>query len=262
MKYALCNNLRVEATKGVKGTCPVCGSELIAKCGTSRKSHWAHKGIRNCDSWWENETDWHRNWKNKFPQEWQEVVFKDETTGEKHIADVRTKDHVTIEFQHSFLDSNERVKREEFYQRMFWIVDGTRLTRDWNRFKEKIPRLGNTTIKGVYKVGFPDEYFPKNWLKSSVPVIFDFQGLETFPVNDQRNHLFLLYPNKSELDSKLVVLSREQFIKDISEGNFNHLFEAQNRQEIKPVINSNIIQQRPTSKFVLHKGSFVRRKRF
>lgn len=262
MKYALIGNTKTEATKGAKGICPVCGSELIAKCGTNRMSHWAHKGIRNCDSWWEKETEWHRNWKDNFPQEWQEVVLKDENTREKHIADLRTKDQLTIEFQHSFLDSSERVKREQFYQKMLWIVDGTRLQRDWNRFKAKIPELRKTITKGAYIVEFPDEYFPKNWLKSSVPVIFDFQGLETFPVNDLRNHLYLLYPNKGELDSKLVVLLREQFITDISEGNFNDLFETQNRQEIKPVINSNMLQQRPPSKFVLHKGSFVRKKRF
>ena len=33
MKFALANDERIEASKGAKGVCPSCGSELIAKCG-------------------------------------------------------------------------------------------------------------------------------------------------------------------------------------------------------------------------------------
>jgi len=73
MKYALNDGNKVEASKGAKGFCPSCGSELIAKCGEVNVNHWAHKGNRNYDSWWENETDWHRSWKDKFPMDWQEA---------------------------------------------------------------------------------------------------------------------------------------------------------------------------------------------
>ena len=83
MKYAIVNNEKVEATKGAKGVCPSCGSDLIAKCGELKVNHWSHKGNRNCDPWWENETEWHRSWKGYFPKEWQEVVHFDESD-EKH----------------------------------------------------------------------------------------------------------------------------------------------------------------------------------
>lgn len=69
MKFALINGDKAEATKGAKGVCPSCGSELIAKCGEVKVDHWAHKGNRNCDPWWENETDWHRSWKGNFPKD-------------------------------------------------------------------------------------------------------------------------------------------------------------------------------------------------
>ena len=46
--------------------------------------------------------------------------------GEKHIADVKTERGDVLEFQHSPLDPQERRAREEFYQRMVWVVDGTR----------------------------------------------------------------------------------------------------------------------------------------
>ena len=63
MKYALSNKDRIEATPKAQGICQCCGSELVAKCGTPKIWHWAHKGKRNCDHWWENETQLHRDWK-------------------------------------------------------------------------------------------------------------------------------------------------------------------------------------------------------
>lgn len=48
MKFALVDNVKVEATKGAKGICPVCNKELIAKCGEVKINHWAHKKISDC----------------------------------------------------------------------------------------------------------------------------------------------------------------------------------------------------------------------
>ena len=87
--------------------------------------HWAHKSKKMCDHWWENETQWHRDWKNCFPEEWQEVVHFAED-GEKHIADVKTPSGLVIEFQHSAIKPDEQRSRELFYRNMIWIVDGTR----------------------------------------------------------------------------------------------------------------------------------------
>ena len=123
MKYAIVNGERSEARRGLAGECPACSSEMIAKCGEIYAHHWAHKGRRNCDAWWENETEWHRAWKNLFPTDWQEIVHRADD-GEKHIADVQTEDGWTIEFQHSLIKPEERVSREEFYEKMIWVVDG------------------------------------------------------------------------------------------------------------------------------------------
>ncbi len=108
MKLALIDGEKVEATKGVSAVCQYCGSELIARCGEIRINHWAHKSTRKCDPWWENETEWHRSWKDNFPKGWQEVVHFDET-GEKHIADVRTDCGCVIEFHHSYLKTDVRL---------------------------------------------------------------------------------------------------------------------------------------------------------
>ena len=125
MKYAIVGELKQEAEPGLSGECPVCEATTIAKCGEKNIWHWAHKGKRNCDRWWENETEWHRDWKNQFPVEWQEVVqIADD--GEKHIADVKTDQGWVIEFQRSYIKPEERRSREAFCGNMVWVVDGLR----------------------------------------------------------------------------------------------------------------------------------------
>ena len=60
MRYALINGERHEAEHRLVGTCPGCAQAMIAKCGDQRIHHWAHKGRRVCDPWWEPETPLHR----------------------------------------------------------------------------------------------------------------------------------------------------------------------------------------------------------
>ena len=123
MKFALVNGARLEALPQLNGTCPLCRSDVIAKCGRFRIWHWAHKHLGHCDSWAEPETDWHRSWKNAFPIDWQEVVHTDVDSGEMHIADVKTPDGLVIEFQHSYIKHDEVQARETFYGRLIWVVD-------------------------------------------------------------------------------------------------------------------------------------------
>lgn len=195
MRFARVCGKKTEASKGARGICPSCGSELIARCGPVKVNHWAHKGTRNCDTWWENETEWHRSWKSNYPTEWQEIPLPDERTGEKHIADVRTSNDLVIEFQHSHIDPQERITRESFYHNMVWIVDGTRLKRDYPRFLKGKNDIRSKNEQGYFIVDFPDECFPSAWLGSLVPVIFDFRGMESLDdINDLRNNLYCLFP--------------------------------------------------------------------
>jgi competence protein CoiA len=213
MKFALAGGQRVEAYAKGRGMCPYCNDEVIAKCGTHRVAHWAHRGVRDCDSWVENETEWHRAWKNNFPAEWQEYIQHDEQSGEKHIADVRTPHGLVIEFQHSHLDRQERDARERFHGNMVWVVDGTRLQRDFPRFNKGKVDLRHTIIQGHFFVAFPDECFPAMWLDSSVPVILDFRGMdESRPPDEPREALWCLLPGRVEGSAVVVGMSREQFV--------------------------------------------------
>lgn len=225
MKFALIDNDKIEAAKGAKGICPGCGSELIAKCGDIKLHHWAHKGNRNCDPWWEHETEWHRLWKNNFPKKWQEVILHDGQTGEKHIADTRTTHGLIIEFQHSHIDPQERAKRERFYKNMVWVVDGTRLENDYKRLlKGKEDNFRYTGNKGIYLVSFVDECFPKGWLKSSAPIVFDFKGTESInDIRDIRNSIFCLYPIQSGQESLIITMTHDFFIKKTTSGEWTTL---------------------------------------
>lgn len=110
------------------------GGEVVAKCGKHVVWHWSHLTRQACDPWWENETEWHRQWKDRFSKDWQEVIQNDATTGERHIADVRTKHDVVVEFQHSTIDPLEVDARESFYQRIVWVVDGAKSKSDCINF--------------------------------------------------------------------------------------------------------------------------------
>ncbi len=124
MQYALVDHQRIEARPKKRGKCEMCGSLLIAKCGSRKLHHWAHFRERNCDPWWENETQWHRDWKNLFPKECREIYHVADD-GEIHRADIKSSTGIYIEVQHSSMTDQEREARENFYKNMIWIVDGT-----------------------------------------------------------------------------------------------------------------------------------------
>jgi competence protein CoiA len=214
MRYALAGSQRVEAYAGGRGMCCRCDGEVIAKCGVHRVAHWAHRGMRDCDTWAEKETDWHRAWKNNFPAECQEYIQHDGQSGEKHIADVRTPHGLVIEFQHSHLDPLERAARERFYGNMLWLVDGTRLQRDYPRFIGGQVDLRHTKIRGCFLLASPDKCFPTMWLDSSVPVIFDFRGVdESQPPDAIRDGLWCLLPGRAQGSAWVIGMLREWFVR-------------------------------------------------
>ena len=134
MKFAEHQGEKIEATPKARGICLSCGENLIAKCGPKIVWHWSHRSKTICDSWWENETQWHRDWKNQFPREWQETLVADDN-GNRHFADIRTPNGLVVEFQHSYLSARERQKRVKFYKRLIWVIDGKRRITDFSKFE-------------------------------------------------------------------------------------------------------------------------------
>ncbi|OAQ41958.1 hypothetical protein A5893_02235 [Pedobacter psychrophilus] len=226
MQFAILGNNRIEAQPRLNGLCSCCSKPVIARCGTRKIWHWAHKSKTDCDNWWEPETEWHRTWKNNYAADWQEISLLNETTGEKHIADVRTVHNLILEFQHSNIHHHERTLREQFYKNMVWVVDGTRLKRDYPRFvkewkKDGISEVHQTEKSGIFKIWFPEYCFPEAWLKSSVPIIFDFRGdglLEDSA--GLRNNLYCLFPQVG-MHARVAELSRKAFIKATTNGEWS-----------------------------------------
>jgi competence protein CoiA len=174
MKYADVEGERREAQRGLSGKCAYCGDAMIAKCGDYRVRHWAHTAIRTCDPWREPETEWHRAWKNHFPEAWQEIIHHSKD-GEKHIADVKSESGVVLEFQHSHLRREERESREMFYQKMVWVVDGLRRVRDRSRFFALL--TGASIVKAkplTFSLPSNDGALLRDWVGSRKPVFFDF----------------------------------------------------------------------------------------
>jgi hypothetical protein len=183
---------------------------MIAKCGNIRMKHWAHRGKRNCDSWWENETQWHRNWKEHFPIDWQEVVHTER--GERHIADVKTVRGWVLEFQYSHLQPEERKARDTFYKKLVWIVYGSRLKRSRSQFfdalREETSNIESPFVRTVYRVDSTENLkvnsLLRDWVDTLAPVFFDF--------GQEDPTLWCLLPKTSAGNSYVVNFSRKAFI--------------------------------------------------
>ena len=180
MKYAIINGQRAEATKGAKGICPACESEMISRICKTKVDHWAHKSKQNCDIWWENETIWHREWKNCFDTEWQEVVHNDEITGQRHIADVTTPHGWTIELQHSPMDDEERKSRNNFYKKIAWVIDGTRRKTDIDQLNRLLTNGVQLRTKLTTIAVNPDNKnrLLSEWHNKDSLVFFDFRQID------------------------------------------------------------------------------------
>lgn len=212
MRFALHEGQRREAQPKLVAQCPGCGATVIAKCGEIKTWHWAHAGTRTCDPWWENESDWHRAWKNHFPLEWQEVVHR-APSGELHIADVKTAEGWVLEFQHSHIEPDERRAREQFYEGLVWVVDGARRTRDRARFAKEWAR-GTSYIPNFNKrqILKPAGALFRDWVGSAAHVIFDLGDGE---------HLWWVYPHSSADRAYVQPVSRSQFVRTLAETGLN-----------------------------------------
>lgn len=134
MMYAKNNNgVRITAEPGVVATCPNCGNEVKAKCGDIKIWHFAHISLQDCDTWSEGETEWHREWKEMFPESEREIVIK------PHRADIVHKGTV-IEFQSKSLDLYSLYDREKFYGKMVWVTKSDE-TKFSFKLKEKNGRM-------------------------------------------------------------------------------------------------------------------------
>jgi competence CoiA-like predicted nuclease len=119
MIFAIINNERKKAEKGLTGVCPLCKLEVMPICGGINIHHWRHKIENNCD--YSNESEWHLKLKNIFDENEQEQYF--ERMNQIQIADVYTYNGLAIEFQNSTISFDEVEKRSNFYKKILWVLN-------------------------------------------------------------------------------------------------------------------------------------------
>ena len=178
---------RVTATPGGEATCPMCDGVLIPKCGKIVSWHWAHKAC-DCDTWGEGESNWHIEWKERFPKEWQECVVYRQGWGQQHRADVMTPSHV-VEFQRSHLPEGEIAEREEFYcdnLKMVWVIDAQDFYRNMTlRYRAVVSTGGVHRLICTFRWRWPR----KSWWIANHPIYLDFGTQSKDPVDtDGVNH--------------------------------------------------------------------------
>lgn len=212
MKFAVVDGRRQEAQPGLTGQCRGCERQVVAKCGEVRIWHWAHRVRDRCAAAGETETEWHRAWKNEFPEAWQEFVHTAED-GERHIADVKTPTDWVLEFQHSRIEPEERRSREAYYSRLIWIVDGKKRSRDFPKFMQSWedghPRGIESPIR---KLVYPEGALLRDWAGSRAHVLFDFQD---------GHALWWLHPGSDDTQAYVYRIARELFVRahrDVAAG--------------------------------------------
>lgn len=213
MKYAIVNNERREASRELKGACPVCELSVTPRCGRFRVHHWSHPP-GTVDHRWEPETEWHRNWKDLFPKECQEVCHRAEN-GERHLADVKTVHGQVLEFQHSSISEEERSSREAIYGLMCWVVNGLRLKNDRQKFFETL-RLGLVVEANPLTIMVPtaSSMLLRKWENSRKLVVFDFGEVEepTDPVKFGAPVLWTARPGRASGETALMPIYRARFL--------------------------------------------------
>lgn len=126
MFYANVDGAKRLASPGLTGNCPLCNGKVHAKCGEIVSWHWAHE-TKDCDIWTEPESEWHRQWKGRFPIEWQEVGMGRTENKFLHRADILTPHGLVVEFQNSNITPKDISDREKFYtqdHRLVWVLNG------------------------------------------------------------------------------------------------------------------------------------------
>ena len=195
MLYASLNNEKIEAITKTRALCPLCEKEVFSKCGEVNVWHWAHLKQESCDKWYEPESQWHKDWKSQFGNERSEIIITKE--GEKHIADIQTKENVVIELQNSPIPKPIIRKRELFYgERMLWVVNGISFKDNFDIRPDFRYRLYKTTNQGLihkitgeappadYLESFYWKWCRKSWDEARRPIFIDFGGKNLFWVKE------------------------------------------------------------------------------
>lgn len=237
MQYALSDmGVKVLPEKGKTALCPECEKEVIAKCGNINTWHWSHKNLLDCKYFERNETEWHRNWKSRFPEINREVRFTEyDKDGNKifHIADVYLEGlSLAIEFQHSRISIEECNQRNEFYAdndglgngMIDWIIDIS--DSNYKFTKDAQHQEANSTYDIKKEKYLREEVDRLNKIKELTELVSDFSGLDLIKkqilprLNEMRN-IYSEYLNERYFYRKInevVLFSKKDLVLNMYES--------------------------------------------
>lgn len=184
MLFAILDDKKIEPIPNTQAKCPLCGEKVLSRCGEIKVWHWAHFKGKSCDSWYEPETHWHKNWKLTFGKENCEIKIAKEDCW--HVADVLTKEKVVIELQNSPIQKNIIRKREEFYgERMIWLINGIKFKdnfyiKDWDDELNWWSLQHNSCKNREGMKMFKWEYPRKSWEDTQRHIFIDFHDDSLF----------------------------------------------------------------------------------
>lgn len=134
---------------------------------------------------------------------------------------MKTQTGWTLEFQHSFLNPEERQSRNAFYPKLVWVVDGTRRKTDKKQFQKILNESTRLhTNVPIIQAHFPDECrLLKEWHDSDALVFFDVQEAK----DTEQSMLWFLFPKMPYEDVYLSPFSRVSFIELHNNNKFDEL---------------------------------------
>lgn len=158
-------NNKIEPTPNTHAYCPDCNAELIAKCGSIKIWHWAHKANSSYCNYMP-ETEWHLDWKRRAIDCGHNVEVKIDN----HITDImRTDMKRVIELQHSSIMPSDIINRCETFKtiehKIDWVFD----------LEDKYDE-NNLIFR--QKDGFYT--FKQKWQKSVLHVLFDDKNMPLY----------------------------------------------------------------------------------
>jgi len=209
------NQLKIKPKKGKSAICPYCFGKVNAVCGDINIHHWRHDVSSNCDPWKEHETEWHRSWKEHFPEEWREVII--ENAEERHIADLLTVHGLVVEFQNSSISNKTIQIREQFYNKMIWLINA-------DHFKDNfsIRSVVNTKLRNLeesYSSLYTNENDIEEQLSEKITEIEEFE----WELNGYNSQLKSIQENIEDYCKKLKNLDEAvgEILNDFYYGHFN-----------------------------------------
>lgn len=131
-----------------------------------------------------------------------------------------------IEFQYSFLKPEEQKSRNNFYEKLIWVINGKRLKGDEKKLAVGLARGVN--FDGFYRIPISNCFSLSDWSDKHTLVFFDFGESVT---HLEKSDLWLILPKHSDSVVYVKRFSKidffDFFLHESSEKakNFEHLLE-------------------------------------